>query len=135
MPLTSFAPADASEAAVGGSPQLVGRAGLTYDRRRPERTALYQVVQNNLKTLYAAVEEGFRTASLPAFVRDEFERYLNCGLLCRGAALLVCKKEGCPGTRVVAISCKGRGWCPSCLGRRMAQGAANLVDHTHPAGA
>jgi hypothetical protein len=71
-----------------------------------------------------------RTASLPAFVREEFERYLDCGILCRGAGLLVCDK--CPGTRVVALSCKGRGFCPSCLGRRMAQTSANLVDHVLP---
>jgi len=27
--------------------------------------------------------------------------------------------------------CKGRGFCPSCMGRRMAEGAALLVDHVH----
>ena len=30
------------------------------------------------------------------------------------------------------FSCKGRGFCPSCGGRRMAAGAANLVDHVLP---
>ena len=57
------------ELRISGSPKLVSRTGTTYERRKPERTALYQVVQNNLETLYAAVEEGFRAASLPAFVR------------------------------------------------------------------
>jgi len=68
-------------------PKLVQKAGYRYERRRPERTVLYQVVQENLETLYAAVEAGFATASLPKFVRNEFEQFLDCGLLCKGAAL------------------------------------------------
>jgi hypothetical protein len=32
----------------------------------------------------------------------------------------------------VAFSCKARAVCPSCLGRRMSAGAANLVDHVLP---
>ena len=54
--------------------------GVVYERRRPETGTLYQVVRDNLQTLYAAVEDGF-AAPLPAFVRDEFERYLACGIL------------------------------------------------------
>ena len=34
--------------------------------------------------------------------------------------------------RVVPFSCKGRGWCPSCGGRRMADTAAHLVDRVLP---
>ena len=33
---------------------------------------------------------------------------------------------------MVAFSCKARAVCPSCLGRRMSAGAANLVDHVLP---
>ena len=33
---------------------------------------------------------------------------------------------------VVAFSCKGRGVCPSCNGRHMAQTAAHLADHVIP---
>jgi len=54
-------------------------------------------------------------------------------LLCKGAALLTCEKEGCSGTQVVALSCKGRGgWCASCAGRRMVQTAANVVERVLP---
>jgi hypothetical protein len=31
----------------------------TYARHRPETTALYQVVRENLRTLYVAAEQGF----------------------------------------------------------------------------
>ena len=91
-----------------------GLAGsFTYERRRPEAGTLYQMVRDNLQTLYAAVEDGFATP-LPAFVRDEFERYLDCGILCRGLAWLEC--EACQARRLVAFSCKSRAFCPSCLG-------------------
>jgi hypothetical protein len=53
-------------------------------RRRPEQSTLYRVVQQNLKTLYAAVEAGFAGAALPHFVRAELEGYLRCGLACHG---------------------------------------------------
>jgi hypothetical protein len=107
-----------------------GSGRYLYERRRPELGTLHRVVRENLQTLYAAVEEGFATAPLPGFVRREFEHYLDCGLLCRGFAVLEC--EGCQERRLVAFSCKGRAWCPACLGRRMAQTAANLIDHVLP---
>jgi hypothetical protein len=44
-----------------------------YRRRRPESTVLYAVVRDNIETLYAAVAAGFDGASLPPFVRREFE--------------------------------------------------------------
>jgi hypothetical protein len=33
---------------------------------------------------------------------------------------------------LVTFSCKGRGFCPSCLGRRMCQTATNLIEHVLP---
>jgi hypothetical protein len=92
---------------------------------------LHEIVRENLQTLYAAIEQGF-AAPLPEFVRAELEGYVDCGLLCRGFALLKCKNPDCREQRLVAFSCKGRGFCPSCLGRRMAEAAANLVDHVLP---
>ena len=105
-------------------------AGVVYERHRPETTTLYEVVRDNLETLYGAVDEGALPIGLPAFVRREFDGYLGCGLLCRGFAHLKC--ESCTERRVVAFSCKGRGFCPSCLGRRMAATAANLVECVLP---
>jgi hypothetical protein len=40
--------------------------------------------------------------------------------------------KDCGNNRVVAFSCKRRGFCPSCLGRRMADTAAFCVDHFFP---
>jgi hypothetical protein len=55
---------------------------------------------------------------------------LDCGIPSRGFCRLVC--DQCGAERVVAFSCKGRAFCPSCIGRRMNETAALLVDHVLP---
>ncbi len=85
-----------------------------------------------LATLYDAVDEGALAIALPKFVKKELEGYLDCGLLCRGFARLRC--DGCEETRLVAFSCKGRGFCPSCVGRKMAATAAHLIEDVLPTG-
>ena len=104
---------------------------VTYERRRPEETTLYQVVSENLATLYCAVDDGAIEMTLPKFVRKELDGYLECGLLSRGFARLRCTAT-CNETRLVAFSCKGRGFCPSCLGRKMCATAAHLIDDVMP---
>jgi len=118
-----------SAASAGPTAPAPAPAKPTYSRRRPETTALYRVVQDNLSTLYAAIEQGF-ARPLPGFVRDELERFVDCSVLARGFAVLAC--SDCGERLVVAFSCKGRGFCPSCLGRRMASTAADLVEHVIP---
>ncbi len=90
-------------------------------------------MRDNLATLYGAVDDGAVSIALPAFVKKELEGFLDCGLACRGFARLKC--ESCGEQHLVAFSCKGRGFCPSCLGRRMASTAANLVEHVLPTAA
>ena len=63
-------------------------------------------------------------------MKAELDGFLGCGLLCRGFAHLRC--ADCDERRLVAFSCKGRGFCPSCAGRRMCQTALNLRDHVLP---
>ena len=66
---------------------MVSAREFHYERRRPEQTTLYEVVRDNLATLYAASEEGFASA-LPGFVKRELESYLECGLLCAGRGIM-----------------------------------------------
>lgn len=110
--------------AAHGLPGPVG-----YRRRRPEATVLYQVVARELKTFLSRVElrEG---PGLPGFVRRELGALLECGILAKGFARVRCKS--CGDDLLVAFSCKGRGVCPSCGGRRMADTAAHLVDRVLP---
>jgi hypothetical protein len=44
----------------------------------------------------------------------------------RGVARFQC--GGCKREILVVFSCKGRGFCPSCCGRRMCELAAHVVD-------
>jgi hypothetical protein len=63
-------------------------------------------------------------------VEREFRGYLACGILAHGFLRVHC--DNCGHDRLVAFSCKGRGFCPSCGGRRMADTAAHLVDSVFP---
>jgi len=99
-----------------------------YRRHRPEATLLYQLVAEHYP--------GFRDRRaaegrpLPRYVEDEFEAYLKCGLLEHGFLRVKC--DACQAEKLVAFSCKRRGFCPSCGARRMAETAALLVDDVLP---
>jgi ribosomal protein S27E len=71
-----------------------------------------------------------RGRHLPAHVREKFEAYLKCGRLEHGFLRIRCTT--CHAERLVAFSCKRRGFCPSCGARRMVESAALLVDEVLP---
>lgn len=102
---------------------------FTYIRRKPEETVLYKVVQGNWLGFQDQVlrDTGY---PLPDFVIKEFEEYLRCGLLFYGFLRAQC--ESCLHEHLIAFSCKRRGFCPSCGGRRMSETAAHLVDFVLP---
>ena len=100
----------------------------SYARRRPEETVLHAVVRGELETFLARARE--RDRPVPRFVEREFRAYLACGLLEHGFVRVRCDACGCD--RLVAFSCKGRAFCPSCGGRRMADTAGHLVDRVLP---
>jgi Transposase zinc-binding domain/Putative transposase len=68
--------------------------------------------------------------ALPAFVVAEVEAFLRCGILAHGLVLARCRD--CGWSRAVAFSCQRRGFCPSCIGRRMCDFAARLVTDVVP---
>ncbi len=100
-----------------------------YERRRPEETVLHRVVREHLETFLAQVESRTGTG-LPGFVKDEFEAFLECGILAHGFLRVRC--ADCAHENLVAFSCKRRGFCPSCGARRMAESAAVLVEEVIP---
>jgi hypothetical protein len=60
---------------------------VPYGRRRPEQTALYEIVQQHLETYLAlAREDDWNVQRVPAYVEREFRRYLECGILAYGFA-------------------------------------------------
>lgn len=101
-----------------------------YRPRRPTETVLYSLVREHLETFLAHARESYG-APLPRYVEDEFREYLRCGVFAYGFLRARC--ESCDHDLLVAFSCKLRGLCPSCAGRRMANEAATLVDRILPA--
>ena len=99
-----------------------------YQPRNPETTVLYQVVAKQLETFLVRQQE--RERSIPKFVEREFRDYLTGGVAEHGFLRLHC--DDCGQDRILAFSCKRRGWCPSCGGRRMSDTAAHLVDSVFP---
>ena len=77
--------------------------------------------------MHAHVEQG---ASLPGFVRDEFDAYMRCGRLEHG--FIRAKRQACRFEHLVAFSCKRRGFCPSCAAGRMADSSRYLLEHVVP---
>jgi hypothetical protein len=101
-----------------------------YRPRNAEHTVLHQVVAEHLEAFLGAAAEAGDGAGLPQFVEREFREFLTCGVFEHGMARFRC--EGCAREHLVPFSCKGRGWCPSCGGRRMTERAAHLVDAVLP---
>jgi hypothetical protein len=99
-----------------------------YCPRNPENTVLYKVVAGHLETFLD--RQRRRDRRVPRFVERELHSFLQCGILAFGFLRVHC--DACGLDRLVPYSCKCRGFCPSCCGRRMADTAAHLVDHVFP---
>jgi hypothetical protein len=100
----------------------------TYRRRTPETEPLYQVLADHVETFIEHTRSSDR--QLPVHVEEELRAYLRCGILAHGLLRVRC--EDCSEDRVVAFSCQRRSFCPSCMGRRMADTAARLTDEVLP---
>jgi hypothetical protein len=62
-----------------------------YERRRPEQTLLYQLVDTHYPVFRAQLEAQGQT--LPGYIQREFEDFLTCGRLEHGFLRVRC--EGC----------------------------------------
>jgi len=112
-----------------GTPHRVD-VGRPYERHCPEQTVLYRTLQVHWKTFLRDLECAAESPVLPAFVVSEVEAFLRCGILAHGLILAKCRD--CGRCRAVAFSCHRRGFCPSCIGRRMCDFSARLVDRVIP---
>ena len=65
-------------------------------------------------------------AELPRLNKRKFDAFLGCGILAHGFLRLRC--GACGHDKLLAFSCKRRGFCPSCGARRMSQNATHPVD-------
>src|SRR5207248_3529410 len=92
-------------------------AVATYTPRDPSGTVLYHVIAEHLETFLASLADDPEATGLPAYVQREFDDYLRCGILAYGFLRLGC--DTCHHELLVPFSCKRRGFCPSCAGRRI----------------
>jgi hypothetical protein len=100
-----------------------------YVPRTTQSCDAVAIVREHLPVFLARLEG--RGLSLPGFVRDELEAFVTCGDFEQGFLVAQCQR--CGDTLRVPFACKSRGVCPSCMGRRMGETAALLVDHRLPA--
>src|SRR6056297_1366106 len=110
---------------------VTGSAGLCQHSLRTPSTRADPALPTR-QTHYPALVDQLAQhgKSLPDHVHREFEAYLKCGRLEHGFLRVRCDK--CHFERLVAFSCKKRGFCPSCGARRMAETAALLADEVFP---
>ena len=111
--------------------QVQGKGALGdifYNCHQPDQTLLYQIVEEHYPALVDQLAQQGK--ALPHHVHREFEGYLKCGRLEHGFLRVRCDKYHFE--RLVAFSCKRRGFCPSCGSRRMAETAALLTDEVFP---
>jgi len=95
MSLESFGAQSGQDASIGRAPgaglydlgptaPARGRAETKIaPKARFSRHTLYQVVQQHLESFLALVEAQ-TGASLPQFVKEEFDAFLECGILAHG---------------------------------------------------
>lgn len=105
-----------------------GIATSAYAPRRADETLLYASVAGHLESFLGRARARGRV--VPRFVEREFRKFLECGIPAHGFMRVRC--DDCGLDRIVPFSCKGRGFCTSCGGRRMADTAAHLVDRVLP---
>lgn len=84
---------------------------VDYAPRDPSADVLHRVVREHLQTFLAEAAYLRDGEGVPRFVEEEFRTFLACGFLAGGFARFRC--VGCQTERLVAFSCKGRGYAES----------------------
>jgi len=102
---------------------------FVYERRQPELGALHRAVRTGWPQVKALARDS-TGAPLPEFVDKAMKAYLACGQLPCGFARFRC--SGCRKDVLVAFSCKARGLCPSCDGKRMLEEAEHITSAILP---
>jgi len=85
-----------------------------YRPRRPRESPLFRLVEQHLEELLRGWPTRFvrRHGPLRPVVGRVLREFLKCGLLEHGFARLWCSR--CRRSVLVAFSCRGRSFCPSC---------------------
>jgi hypothetical protein len=89
-----------------------------YRPRRPRESPLFQLVERHLEELLRLWPQRFARSHGPLrpVVERVLREFLRCGLLEHGFARLWCGE--CRRSVLIAFSCRGRSFCPSCEKKR-----------------
>ena len=91
-----------------------------YKPRRPQASPLFRLVRDHLHRLQTVYDERFAREYGPwrPVVGEVTDKFLACGILEHGFARIRC--DACAHEYLLAFSCKGRYFCPSCHAKRLA---------------
>jgi hypothetical protein len=68
----------------------VSRPSIVYEPRRPQKSALYEIVHDHFETFREQAAKLREGEGFPRFVEDEFRAFLRCGWLAGGFARFRC---------------------------------------------
>jgi len=88
------------------------------------------IVLEHLETFLDEARTSDGDCGVPALVERSLRKLVECGCLGKGFVRVRCCN--CGFERLLPISCKVRGCCSSCAGRRMTEMSAHLVDSVLP---
>jgi hypothetical protein len=91
-------------------------ASPVYHPREPTDSPLWNMVHNHYEDFKAHYDENCekRYGFFRPVVDEVVEEYLKCGDLHEGFARVRCSNPACRHSYLLAFSCKGRWFCPSC---------------------
>ena len=101
-------------------PDAASAARGVYKPRRPQASPLFRLVSAHLHRLQTVYDDRFAREYGPwrPVVTQVADKLLACGVLDHGFARIRC--DACTHEYLLAFSCKGRYFCPSCHAKRLA---------------
>ena len=99
-----------------------------YRGRRPKASPLWQCLFRHYDTFQAVYEKRYqsRHGYLRPIIPEVVNKFLDCGDLERGFARIRC--DHCQKDHLLAFSCKGRWFCPSCHQKKVLLFGALLTE-------
>jgi hypothetical protein len=103
-------------------------AGPVYRSRKPKASPLWQCLFRHFDAFLVEYKERYRKryGFLRPIIAEVVNRFLDCGDLERGFARIRC--DHCKKDHLLAFSCKGRWFCPSCHQKKVQLFGALVVE-------
>ena len=92
-----------------------------YRPRSPQKSPFYQCIADHFEEFVQVYDERFEReyGFWRPVILEVIQKFLECGDLTHGFARIRC--DHCGRELLLAFSCKGRSFCPSCHMKRVLQ--------------